>query len=72
MGGRLDYVIGYNLVDSNVKAKVISDYLVSDHYAILTEYTVADVKCEPHPKLRINISDNLKQMVCWIYTWVSG
>lgn len=58
-GGRLDYVFGKNLVHGNVCTSLVRE-LVSDHFAIRTDYTVDSNSAPKTPRLRIIIPPGLE------------
>ena len=55
MGGHLDYSIGVNVAHNNVKPPHIVKELMSDHFAILTEYTITVVDTVPHQRKKLII-----------------
>ena len=58
-GGRLDLILGRNLVHNNVKTNLITE-LVSDHFAIATEYSFPVKPQQPYKRTRISIPDNFE------------
>ena len=54
LGGRLDYSMGFGVAHSNVKTKLV-DELISDHFAVITEYCVTEINIANHPRQKIDI-----------------
>ena len=70
--GRLDYVIGRNLVHANISCMLVNE-LLSDHFAILSTYTVDAIPAPKAKRLRISIPFGLHHhFKAQLYFWYSS
>jgi len=68
-GGRLDYVIGRDLVHGNVRSMLATE-LISDHFAIVTRYAVDNTQSPKTNRVKISIPPYLEHhFKSRIYDW---